>query len=153
MLSKSRAEKRQSREPRLTEGGEAFMPDDRSVAGSTSTWGVVNIDPSENGDPTDELRAPSSRLPWAISMSLVIAAYPCELTIAAFESGGLTISCTVLYPEQFDALRRTYDCDKSMIESLARCVKWNASGGKSGSAFLKTLGNQKSIESQQFAEA
>lgn len=27
-----------------------------------------------------------------------------------------------------------------MIDSLARCVKWNASGGKSGSAFLKTLG-------------
>ena len=60
---------------------------------------------------------------------------------AAFESGGLTISCTVLFPEQFDALRRTYDCEKSMIESLARCVKWNASGGKSGSAFLKTRGS------------
>lgn len=58
----------------------------------------------------------------------------------AFESGGLTISCTVLFPEQFDALRRTYDCEKSLIESLARCVKWDASGGKSGSAFLKTLG-------------
>lgn len=141
MLAKSRAEKRQSREPRLTEGGEAFMPDDRSVAGSTSTWGVVNIDPSEVGDPADELRAPSSRLPWAISMSVVVTARPCELTISAFESGELTISCTVLFPEQFDALRRTYDCDKSMIESLARCVKWNASGGKSGSAFLKTLGN------------
>jgi 1-phosphatidylinositol-3-phosphate 5-kinase len=67
MLANSRAEKRQSREPRLTEGGEAFMPDDRSVAGSTSTWGVVHIDPSENADPTDELRAPSSKLPWAIS--------------------------------------------------------------------------------------
>jgi hypothetical protein len=36
-----------------------------------------------------------------------------------------------------------YDCDKSVIESLARCVKWNASGGKSGSAFLKTLGKKK----------
>ena len=59
----------------------------------------------------------------------------------AFESGGLTISCTVLYPEQFDALRRTYDCEKSMIESLARCFKWDASGGKSGSAFLKTRGS------------
>jgi|SRR5712671_7975880 len=67
MLTKSRAEKRQSREPRLTEGGEAFMPDDRSVAGSTSTWGVVHLDASDNGDPTDELRAPSSKLPWAIS--------------------------------------------------------------------------------------
>jgi len=61
-------------------------------------------------------------------------------SISAFESGGLTITCTILYPEQFDALRKTYDCDKSMIESLARCVKWDASGGKSGSAFLKTRG-------------
>ena len=58
----------------------------------------------------------------------------------AIDSGGLTISCTVLYPEQFDALRRAYDCEKSMIESLSRCVKWNATGGKSGSAFLKTKG-------------
>ncbi|KAK7063831.1 1-phosphatidylinositol-3-phosphate 5-kinase [Favolaschia claudopus] len=120
MLSKSRAEKRTAvREAKLTEG-EAFMPDDRSVAESASTWGVVDVDSTE--DPTEDLKVASSKLPWAIS----------------FESGGLTISCTVLYPEQFDALRRTYDCEKSMIESLARCVKWDASGGKSGSAFLKT---------------
>ena len=65
------------------------------------------------------------------------------LHASAFESGGVTISCTVLYPEQFDALRRTYDCERNMIESLARCVKWDASGGKSGSAFLKTLGELK----------
>ncbi|EPQ60145.1 hypothetical protein GLOTRDRAFT_134891 [Gloeophyllum trabeum ATCC 11539] len=122
MLGKSRAEKRQAREPKLTESGEVFMPDDRSVAESTSTWGVVNVEVAEGTNPTEEMRVPSSKLPWQIS----------------FESGGLTISCTVLYPEQFDALRRTYDCEKSMIESLARCIKWNASGGKSGSAFLKT---------------
>lgn len=60
---------------------------------------------------------------------------------SAFESSGLTITCTILFPERFDALRRTYDCEKSMIESLARCVKFNASGGKSGSAFLKTKGS------------
>ncbi|KAI0718883.1 hypothetical protein C8T65DRAFT_637242 [Cerioporus squamosus] len=119
MLSKSRAEKRLAREA----GGEAFMPDDWSVAESTSTWGVVNVDSTDGADPTEELRVPSSKLPWAIS----------------FESGGLTISCTLLYPEQFDALRRTYDCERSIIESLARCVKFDASGGKSGSAFLKTL--------------
>ncbi|KAL1712815.1 hypothetical protein EV715DRAFT_259118 [Schizophyllum commune] len=123
MLAKSRAEKRTAREARVTEsGGEAFMPDDRSVADSSSTWGVVNVDSAELPDPTEDMKTPSSKLPWAIS----------------FESGGLTISCTVLYPEQFDALRRTYDCEKSMIESLARCFKWDASGGKSGSAFLKT---------------
>ncbi|CDO73161.1 hypothetical protein BN946_scf185007.g216 [Trametes cinnabarina] len=123
MLAKSRAEKRFAREPKLTDGGEAFMPDDWSVADSSSTWGVVNVDSSDGADPTEELRVPSSKLPWQIS----------------FESGGLTISCTVLYPEQFDALRRTYDCERSIIESLARCVKFDASGGKSGSAFLKTL--------------
>ncbi|TFY71832.1 hypothetical protein EVG20_g1173 [Dentipellis fragilis] len=122
MLARSRAEKRQSREPKVTDGGEAFMPDDRSVAESNSTWGVVNVETTDGINPSDELRVPSSKLPWAIT----------------FESGGLTISCTVLYPEQFDALRRTYDCEKSMIESLARCIKWDASGGKSGSAFLKT---------------
>ncbi|EJD03732.1 uncharacterized protein FOMMEDRAFT_105874 [Fomitiporia mediterranea MF3/22] len=122
MLTKSRAEKRLVKEPRLSDGEEAFMPDDCSVTDTNSTWGVVNVETTDDGNPTEDLRVPSSRLPWAIS----------------FESGDLTITCTILYPEQFDALRRTYDCEKSMIESLARCVKWNASGGKSGSAFLKT---------------
>ncbi|EIN14395.1 hypothetical protein PUNSTDRAFT_96221 [Punctularia strigosozonata HHB-11173 SS5] len=123
MLTKSRAEKRQAREPKVADGsGEAFMPDDRSVAESTSTWGVVNVDSSDSANPTEEMRVPSSKLPWVFT----------------FESSGLEISCTVLFPEQFDALRRTYDCEKRMVESLARCVKWDASGGKSGSAFLKT---------------
>ncbi|KAH7886184.1 hypothetical protein F5I97DRAFT_2026417 [Phlebopus sp. FC_14] len=122
MLNKSRAEKRTVREPKVTEGGEAFMPDDHSVAESSSTWGVVNVETSDTVNPTDELKSPSTKMPWVIS----------------FESGGLTISCTILYPEQFDALRRTYDCEKSIVESLARCVKWDANGGKSGSAFLKT---------------
>ncbi|KAG6842385.1 hypothetical protein C0991_007515 [Blastosporella zonata] len=122
MLARSRADKRTAREAKLNDNGEAFMPDDRSVAESTSTWGVVNLDTADSLDPTEDLKVPSSKLPWAIT----------------FESGGLTISCTVLYPEQFDALRRTYDCEKSMVESLSRCFKWNASGGKSGSAFLKT---------------
>ncbi|KAL4067348.1 hypothetical protein V8B97DRAFT_2063152 [Scleroderma yunnanense] len=121
MLTKSRAEKRTVKEPKLTEG-EAFMPGDDSGTDSASTWGVVNVDSSDSPNPTDELKSGSTKLSWVIS----------------FESGGLTISCTVLYPEQFDALRKMYDCDKSIVESLARCVKWNANGGKSGSAFLKT---------------
>lgn len=70
MLSRSRAEKRNAREPRLTtDGGEAFMPDDHSVAESTSTWGVVNVDAPGGGDPTEDLRMPSSKLPWAICES------------------------------------------------------------------------------------
>lgn len=71
-----------------------------------------------------------------------VKAYSNDHYPKAFESDGLTISCTVLYPEQFDALRRTYVCEKNMVESLSRCVKWNVSGGKSGSAFLKTQGKQ-----------
>ena len=67
MLSKSRAEKRTAREAKLTESGEAFMPDDGSVAESTSTWGVVNVDSADSADPTEDLRVPSSKLPWAIS--------------------------------------------------------------------------------------
>ena len=70
------------------------------------------------------------------------------LTNSAFESSGLTITCTIFFPEQFDALRRTYDCEKSMIESLARCVKFNAGGGKSGSAFLKTKGSAAALRTR-----
>jgi 1-phosphatidylinositol-3-phosphate 5-kinase len=50
----------------VTDGSEAFMPDDRSVAESNSTWGVVNVESNDSADPTEELRTPSSRLPWAI---------------------------------------------------------------------------------------
>ena len=65
MLTKSRAEKRIAREPRVaSDSNEAFMPDDNSVAESASTWGVVQVD-SVSGDPTEDLRMPSSKLPWA----------------------------------------------------------------------------------------
>lgn len=66
MLARSRAEKRTAREAKLNDNGEAFMPDDQSVAESSSTWGVVNVDPAELADPTEDLRVPSSKLPWAI---------------------------------------------------------------------------------------
>jgi 1-phosphatidylinositol-3-phosphate 5-kinase len=72
MLSKSRAEKRTAREAKLTEG-EAFMPDDRSVPESTSTWGVVDVDAAESADPTEDLKVASSKLPWAICESLVLS--------------------------------------------------------------------------------
>lgn len=56
----------------MTDGGEAFMPDDRSVADSTSTWGVVNVDTAELADPTEDLKVPSSKLPWAICMCAIV---------------------------------------------------------------------------------
>jgi 1-phosphatidylinositol-3-phosphate 5-kinase len=69
LLTKSRAEKRIAREPKLTDGGEVFMPDDQSLAESSSTWGVVNVESNASTDPTEELRTPSSRAPWAICLS------------------------------------------------------------------------------------
>jgi 1-phosphatidylinositol-3-phosphate 5-kinase len=71
MLLKSRADKRLIREARITNGGEAFMPDDVSVAESTSTWGMINLDASDTANPTDDLKVPSSKLPWAICGYLV----------------------------------------------------------------------------------
>jgi 1-phosphatidylinositol-3-phosphate 5-kinase len=125
------------------EASEAFMPDDRSVSDSTSTWGVVNVDSVDSADPTEDLRVASSKHPWQISEhDHLTQRYGPHSFATAFDSDDYTISCAVLYPEQFDALRRTYDCEKSFVESLARCVDWNASGGKSGSAFRKTQGAQ-----------
>ena len=91
------------------------MPDDRSVAESTSTWGVVNVDPADVANPTEDLKVPSSKLPWAISMYIPFDFRANKLVVlidcSAFESGGLTISCTVLYPEQFDALQHGLPAD------------------------------------------
>ncbi|KAJ3057965.1 1-phosphatidylinositol-3-phosphate 5-kinase [Rhizoclosmatium hyalinum] len=52
----------------------------------------------------------------------------------------------VFYAEQFDALRRNCGFEDGFVHSLSRCVKWEATGGKSGSAFLKTRGLLKIIE-------
>lgn len=95
------------------------MPDESSIAGD-STWGVINLD---EVNPVEDIKYRTTVTP----------SY-------SFESGDTTISCTAFFAEQFHALRRTCGCEKSMIESLSRCVKWDASGGKSGSAFLKTRG-------------
>lgn len=56
-----------------------------------------------------------------------------------FDEGSGKLSCKIFYAEQFDAFRRQCGCGEFYVSSLARCVKWDSSGGKSGSAFLKTL--------------
>lgn len=55
-----------------------------------------------------------------------------------FESGASTIFCRIFFAEQFAALRKSCNCEDSFVESLARCIQFDASGGKSGSAFLKS---------------
>lgn len=56
-----------------------------------------------------------------------------------FEEGYSTISCKLFFAQQFDALRRQCGVNDNFVESLSRCIKWDSTGGKSGSAFLKTL--------------
>ncbi|CAG8438826.1 1515_t:CDS:10 [Scutellospora calospora] len=55
-----------------------------------------------------------------------------------FSGDSTQFFCKIFCADQFDALRRKCNCDSTYIQSLARCVKWDSSGGKSGSAFLKT---------------
>ena len=47
-------------------------------------------------------------------------------------------------------LRKSCDCDEILISSLARCTNYNASGGKSGSRFLKTKGKKKLMSCKMF---
>ncbi|KIJ28157.1 hypothetical protein M422DRAFT_215436 [Sphaerobolus stellatus SS14] len=107
----------------VNESAEVFMPDDKSMAESTSSWGLVDLDHvDEDMDAVDFLKQSSTADAWSFE----------------FPFDDVIINCVAMFPEQFHALRRACDCDKSIIESLARCVKWNATGGKSGSGFLKT---------------
>jgi 1-phosphatidylinositol-3-phosphate 5-kinase len=57
-----------------------------------------------------------------------------------FQEGSANFFCKIFYAEQFDALRINCGCDEHYIQSLSRCLKWDSAGGKSKSAFLKTLG-------------
>ncbi|KAJ9476592.1 1-phosphatidylinositol 3-phosphate 5-kinase [Pseudozyma hubeiensis] len=107
--------------PRPKEKAEALMPSSASIAGSVDGRSVVDLDFNElEGTLKKEGRH-----------------FRCE-----FESGSTRLWCKILFAEQFDALRRTCGCDVSVIESLSRCFKWDSSGGKSGSAFLKTRDNR-----------
>ena len=60
-----------------------------------------------------------------------------------FEEGTTSFFCKIFFAEQFDALRRNCGCDSQFIESLARCVKWESSGGRSKVDFLKTRGSSR----------
>ncbi|KAI8996739.1 hypothetical protein BC832DRAFT_297099 [Gaertneriomyces semiglobifer] len=55
-----------------------------------------------------------------------------------FWDGPTRMSCKIFFAEQFEALRRNCGVDENFIQSLARCMRWDALGGKSGSTFLKT---------------
>lgn len=56
-----------------------------------------------------------------------------------FEDDSTVMSCKIFFSEHFDAFRKISNCKNNFIQSLSRCIKWDSSGGKSGSLFLKTL--------------
>ena len=67
MLIRLKAEKRMAREPRVANDyNEVFMPDDNSLAESASTEGVSEVDSVPGDDPMEDLRMPSSKLPWEV---------------------------------------------------------------------------------------
>ncbi|CDR98920.1 hypothetical protein [Sporisorium scitamineum] len=121
MQYKERLKGMRNEGPQVREKDEAFMPGNASIAGSTDGWGIVDLE-------TNELES---------TLKKEGRHFRCE-----FESGSTRLWCKILFAEQFDALRRTCGCDVSVVESLSRCFKWDSSGGKSGSAFLKTRDNR-----------
>lgn len=69
-----------------------------------------------------------------------------------FEEGYSTIWCKIFFAEQFEAFRRQCGVSAHFLQSLSRCVKWDSAGGKSGSAFLKTLDDRFVIKELSKAE-
>ncbi|KAI8068680.1 hypothetical protein BC940DRAFT_272721 [Gongronella butleri] len=55
-----------------------------------------------------------------------------------FAHGNVEFTCTVYYAHEFEHVRRLCGVQQLMIESLARCQSWTATGGKSKSQFYKT---------------
>ncbi|KAA1119518.1 1-phosphatidylinositol-3-phosphate 5-kinase [Puccinia graminis f. sp. tritici] len=110
-------------EPRVVERSEIFMPEEFKPRSNDidSTWGMIDF-MSDDLDVDDVLKIPMNR---AKPMQFRFDVTPC------------TITCKVFFMHQFEALRKTLIC-KDIVESLARCHKWDASGGKSGQKFLKT---------------
>ncbi|KAJ2860828.1 Mitochondrial distribution and morphology protein 12, partial [Coemansia asiatica] len=70
-----------------------------------------------------------------------------------FTAGQTKFVCKVYYAAQFDALRRCNNCEDSYIESLSRCMGYVATGGKSGSGFLRTRDERFIIKKVQNAES
>jgi 1-phosphatidylinositol-3-phosphate 5-kinase len=93
-----------------------------------SEWNVIDYPGTDAGTDID---APSKRKEESV------IAIRSEL---GPEKSGNEVAVKCYFATQFDALRKDCGCENLYIESLARCVKWDPSGGKSGVAFLKSKG-------------
>ncbi|KAL7418740.1 Mitochondrial distribution and morphology protein 12 [Cryptotrichosporon argae] len=101
-------------------GQETFMPGEAGHERGSSTWDIVSLDEAMDVDDVGQGVDGGTHLKYD------------------FESGSSTIFCRIFFAEQFAALRTACQCEDNFVESLARCGQFDASGGKSGSAFLKT---------------
>ncbi|KAG9305891.1 hypothetical protein G9A89_016543 [Geosiphon pyriformis] len=100
---------------------EVFVPEAEGYPGTNgSNWDMVDMDEGPENIKDALLRETGSHMKYQ------------------FSEGSTQLFCKIFFAEQFDALRRNCGCESTYIESLARCVKWDSTGGKSGSAFLKT---------------
>ena len=117
--------------------------DDASVTESSSNWGLISVDPAI---PKDVLKEDGSALevkgtsPSFSALAYTRCIYRLIFGGLAFTTDNFQVKCIIYLTEQFDALRQVCRCEQDMLRSLSRCIKWNASGGKSGSLFLKTRG-------------
>jgi 1-phosphatidylinositol-3-phosphate 5-kinase len=129
-----------------------IRPDNVSMIDAKAPSEVTTVDnngaPINNpqAQPTDDiqetlLRESGTHMRYSMyintSKKVVIFANSISLD---FSTGSTKFFCKIFFSEQFDALRRNCGCDESYIMSLASCIKWDSSGGKSGSAFLKMKG-------------
>ena len=104
---------------------EIFMPEQPLGHGMhrASNWDVLDFQTDAGTDLEEAMKKPTDR----------------HLRLA-WDDEIIRSTMKVFFADQFDALRKNCGCEELFIESLARCVKWDALGGKSGSTFLKTKG-------------
>lgn len=69
-----------------------------------------------------------------------------------FDRENTKVSCKIFFSEQFDAVRRKCTSADKYIQSLSRCSTWYSTGGKSGSAFLKTADDRLILKELSHAE-
>ncbi|CAG8450252.1 2333_t:CDS:10 [Ambispora leptoticha] len=100
---------------------EVFVPENEGHPGTNgSNWDMVDMEDGPENIKDALLRETGMHMKYQ------------------FSEGSSQLFCKIFFAEQFDALRRNCGCESTYIQSLARCVKWDSTGGKSGSAFLKT---------------
>lgn len=69
-----------------------------------------------------------------------------------FDRENIKASCKIFFSEQFDAMRKKCTSADKYIQSLSRCSAWYSTGGKSGSAFMKTADDRLILKELSHAE-